>query len=240
MPNPKMLTSQADRNDAQKIYKFGGGKNEIIADDDLVSTFGYVIKSGGGDDMIFGSDFTGRGVFDVNADPRTQYGDLLIGGDGSDTIEGGLGDDTIYGGNEDGTDASKGQNPPPTNELTGDNQTVDFGIDGTYTGGDDSIFGGDGSTNNINGDARFTVVFSAGDSFFGGDDTLTGGDSTADDTAFNSNFGDARSVSFTADGGANGESFTGGDDTLTGGNGAFNLLLGDIQSFSNDGDFTQT
>lgn len=233
----KLLDSQAGRSEVQKTYKFGGGKNEIRATDDETSSYGYIIDGGGGDDMIFGSDFEGLTGTGTIVDLRTLNGDLLIGGMGSDTIVGGAGDDWIYGGNEDGSDGGKGKDPVVSNNLTGDNENVLFD-GGTYTGGNDTIFGGNGVTNNIYGDVRLTVVFSAGDSFFGGDDTLTGGDSTADEMAFNYIYGDAHYVFFTAGGGANGESFTGGDDTLTGGSGAFNLLLGDIQSLSNDGDFT--
>ncbi len=237
MPTKYLTTPFARDETTQRSYKFGGGANTITTKngilDDLDPKFepysiGYLINAGGGDDSISGSD--------IGA-PGSGVGDTLIGGTGSDTISGGLGDDTIFGGNEDGTDGGKGKDPVVSNNLTGDNEKVLFD-GGTYTGGNDTIFGGNGVTNNIYGDVRLTVVFSAGDSFFGGDDTLTGGDSTANDMAFNNIFGDARSVFFTAGDGANGESFTGGDDTLTGGNGAANLLFGDIQSFSHDGDFT--
>jgi len=211
------------KNGVLKDFKFGGGANTIVAfEDPDNSGIGYqLINAGGGNDTVTGS----------------PNDDTIIGGTGSDDIAGGLGNDTIYGGRMDGTDAPKGHNAVLINNLTGDDESVVFD-GGTYTGGNDTIFGGDGGTNNIYGDVRFTVVFSANDSFTGGDDTLTGGDSTADDMAFNNIFGDARFVSFTAGDGANGESFTGGDDTLTGGSGASNLLLGDVQSISNDGDFT--
>ena len=236
----KILTSPFGRDGLPKLFKFGGGKNTIIAQDHP-SGVGYIIDAGGGDDTVIGSSFDDDITGGSGMDEITGGGgdDTLTGGTGSDSIIGGAGDDIIYGGEQDGTDSGSRKDPTPSNYLTGDNETVLFD-GGTYTGGNDTIFGGNGVTNNIYGDVRFTVVFSAGDSFFGGDDTLTGGDSTADDMAVNNIFGDARSLFFTKNDPLtpDGDNFTGGDDTLTGGDFAANLLFGDVQSISNNGDFT--
>ena len=170
-----MLTSQTDRKGLQKTYKFGGGKNEIIADDDGVAGFGYIINAGGGDDTIIGSDFTGIGFtglpFDsLTDDARTEFGDLLIGGDGSDTIEGGLGNDTIFGGNEDGSDSAKGKDAEPRNLLFGDaNRLVTAG---TYTGGNDVLVGGADGSNLMVGDVGLVI---GTDIVNGGNDILISG-----------------------------------------------------------------
>ncbi len=181
MPNPKMLTSQAGRGMVQKTYKFGGGKNEIRAEDDGGSTFGYIINSGGGDDMIFGSDFSGRGTFDSTADPRTEFGDLLIGGDGSDHIQGGLGDDTIYGGNEDGSDDAKGKDAFVSNSLFGDIQFDSSAVDVTL--GSDVLIGGsgDGSIPVFNIMVGDSQSVSGAGTFTGGADRLVSG-TNANDT----------------------------------------------------------
>ncbi len=52
----KDLSSPADRNGDQKLFKFGGGANTIFALDHDAS-FGYWINAGGGNDTITGADF---------------------------------------------------------------------------------------------------------------------------------------------------------------------------------------
>ena len=208
----KILFSQTDRKGLQDTFKFGGGKNTIIANDDDTSTYGYIIDGGGGDDTITGSDFSGLGIFDPTADARTKFGDVLIGGFGSDTITGGAGDDTIYGGNEDGSDGGKGKDPVVSNELVGDTRFESV-ADG-FTFGSDDIFGGNGVSNSIYGDNFGTLTLGSGAVITGGDDELVGGNGLADEFLFNNLIGDSQFLS--AGGGAG---FTGGNDTLTGGSG---------------------
>ena len=218
-----MLTSQTDRKGLQKTYKFGGGKNEIIADDDGVAGFGYIINAGGGDDTIIGSDFTGIGFtglpFDsLTDDARTEFGDLLIGGDGSDTIEGGLGNDTIFGGNEDGSDSAKGKDAEPRNLLFGDaNRLVTAG---TYTGGNDVLVGGADGSNVMFGDVQSA---DGTGTFNGGNDILISG-MNADDSMV----GDFSSGSAT---------HIGGSDTFVFGpnNGADQIVdFGSVADFTTD------
>lgn len=235
----KTLLSQAARQGGQDIFTFGGGSDTVFAFDDGVSPFGYVIDTGGGDDTIFGSDFAGDPdpVTDPNFDPaihdaNTQFGDLLVGGDGTDNIFGGAGDDTIYGGHQDGSlDASKGQNAPPQNLLVGDGErladgsvsaNVNFVSSGTFTGGNDTLYGGNGATNNsMFGDAAI-VQTGGGFVFNGGDDILVAGDG-----ANNVMTGDATSI--TGAGTVNG-----GDDVLISGTGN-DQMFGD---WSSAGGFT--
>ncbi len=180
----KVLDSQAGRNGVQKTFNFGGGKNTIDANDDGVSAYGYIIKSGGGDDIIIGSDFTGpppSATGTIVADP-TLNGDLLIGGMGSDTIVGGAGDDWIYGGNEDGSDGGKGKNPIVFNSLAGEIQRESLSPGETFTGGDDVITagGGIGVSNFMYGDVQ-SISGDVTTTFVGGDDTLIGGANSTDD-----------------------------------------------------------
>ncbi|MGR3718329.1 MAG: hypothetical protein ACU0B1_16465 [Thermohalobaculum sp.] len=239
----KILTSQAGRTGSQKTFKFGGGANTVFAIDDGVSTFGYIINGGGGNDTIFGSD--------------SVFGDLLIGGDGSDTIFGGEGDDIIYGGETDGSDTSKGRGSLPTNTLVGDGSftgtTVDTIVvsdsitvdvaptilndDGVLVSAlsyGDTIYGGNGGTNNIYGDyvnVTLTGAEIADDApvYIGGSDTLTGGDNDdallvdGNDLPQNNIYGDAEYLTL----GENTE-YTGGVDHITGGTNADNSLYGDV------------
>jgi len=234
MPD-KTILSQAARQGGQATFSFGGGSETIFAVDDGSSPFGFIIDTGGGDDTIFGSDFTGRGT-PSGHDPRTTTGDVLVGGDGSDTILGGAGDDTIYGGNEDGSlDASKGQNPPPENTLVGDGErladdslsdTITFLNGSTFDGGDDTLIGGTGATSNtMYGDARL-VQSPAGTVFNGGDDTLIGGSGATSNTMF----GDARFVETAGD-----AVYNGGNDHLVAGDGGSNTMVGDAQVISGTG-----
>ena len=213
----KMLDSQAGRGGVQKTYKFGGGKNEIRAEDDGGSTFGYIINSGGGDDMIFGSDFSGRWTFDSTADPRTEFGDLLVGGDGSDNIEGGLGNDTIFGGNEDGSDSAKGKDAVVRNILYGEADILDTA--GTYDAGNDVLVGGADGSNVMVGDVG---IAGGGGIFNGGNDILISG-MNADDN-MTGDFGSAR-----------GATIYGGEDTFVFGvnNGAD--LITDFRRTDDDG-----
>lgn len=227
----KILTSPLGRDDSPKLFKFGGGANTVFAlDPDPLGTIGYNIDGGGGNDALFGS----------------SLNDTLIGGDGDDTVYGGAGDDIIYGGETDGSDTSKGKNPPPTNTLVGDgtfdpvtfvtSDSLTVASETTVTSGSDTIFGGDGATNDVYGDYN-VVTLSAGTvanitSFTGGADTITGGDE-----GDNSLYGDVFAVNVRSN-----SSFTGGSDTITGGT-AFggaatpNDLYGDAQrvNFSGDG-----
>ena len=247
----KELFSQTDRKGLQDTFKFGGGANTIFAFGDVVvvvdpeiedftleSPYGYIINGGGGNDTIYGSDYTGPpdtsngGIPDPEFVLETATGDLLIGGDGSDTVIGGAGDDTIYGGNLDGSDKGKGKGGVPTNILVGDGERVDDedpatadplsadvnflnGLD--FTGGDDVLNGANASTNNMYGDA-VNVTMVAGLTFYGGNDTLNGGDGST-----NNMYGDADDVNMVA-----GSVFNGGGDTLTGGDGStLNSIFGD-------------
>jgi hypothetical protein len=164
----KLLTSPFDNKGNFKMYKFGGGSNDIVAQnhDGLV---GYHIRSGGGDDTITGADF-------ADMDLLTNSDDTLIGGDGSDTVIGGLGDDMIFGGNEDGSDGAKGKGNLPSNGLFGDGHFVNLG-GGSYTGGNDVIRGGDDGFNMMVGD----VQSASNGTFQGGDDRLISG-TNANDT----------------------------------------------------------
>jgi hypothetical protein len=228
----KVLDSQADRNGLQSVFTFGGGSDTVFANDDRGSPFGYIINTGGGDDTIFGSDYAGAGASVV--DPRTDSGDVLVGGDGSDNIFGSAGDDTIYGGHQDGSlDASKGQSPAPQNLLVGDGERmadgsisarVTFVSGNTFTGGNDTLYGGNGATNNsMFGDATI-VQTQAGHVFNGGDDKLVAGDG-----AFNVMTGDATSITGVG-------TVNGGDDVLISGTGN-DQMFGD---WSSAGGFTGT
>ncbi|MFQ5565980.1 MAG: hypothetical protein ACE5EU_06430 [Paracoccaceae bacterium] len=243
----KTLTSQTDRKGIQKTFKFGGGKNTVIAVDDGASSYGYIIDGGGGDDTIFGSEFAGFAGTGTNVDARTLLGDLLIGGDGSDTVAGGDGEDTIYGGNEDGSDASKGRNPPPTNLLVGDGgfdgsgalvDALTVAADADVSASNDTIFGGNGATNTIYADYNL-ITLSAGlpgtTTYTGGDDTATGGSDDGTVGATNTIYGDGNTVVLQAN-----TSFTGGGDTLTGGANSSNVIYGESFSanFSTNASFT--
>lgn len=237
----KLLDSQAGRSEVQKTYKFGGGKNEIRATDDETSSYGYIIDGGGGDDMIFGSDFEGLTGTGTIVDPRTLNGDLLIGGMGSDTIVGGAGDDWIYGGNEDGSDGGKGKDPVVSNTLVGDTSFGSVGIDDTVIFGSDHIFGGDGVSNVIYGDNEGFLSLGAGSTTTGGDDYLRGGDGSSGVFLRNDLIGDTQGISAEAESSA---SFTGGNDKLVGGSGVLdelggrtdlvkNFMTGDVGSIGN-------
>ncbi len=210
----KVLDSQAGRNGVQKTFKFGGGANTIIANDDEISDFGYFINSGGGDDDITGSDFFR--LLEV-PDPTEENpdatifiidgGDLLIGGDGSDNIEGGLGNDIIFGGNEDGTDSAKGKYAEPRNLLFGDDDIFD--TTGTYDAGNDILVGGADGSNLMVGDVG---IAGGGGIFNGGNDILISG-MNADDN-MTGDFGSAR-----------GATINGGEDTFVfGGSNGVDLI----------------
>ena len=200
-------------------FHFGGGADTIFTTS-LPGT-GYLIDSGGGDDVVFGS----------SAD------DTIAGGDGSDQIYGGAGDDTIYGGTDatifGGTlgslDSSKGQNPAPSNYLMGDGvfsettgpDDINMTVSGDFTGGNDTIHGGNGSDDHIYGDMA-NVTFTGSSSFQGGADVLYAGDGGT-----NYLYGDAVSITGALD-------VTGGNDTLYAGTGDDNMW-GDWASASGSG-----
>jgi hypothetical protein len=212
-----------------KLFKFGGGKNTTIAQDDGSGT-GYIINAGGGDDTVTGSssadDITGgSGMDDISGGGGN---DTLNGGTGSDSIVGGAGDDTINGGELGGTDGDSRKDPDVSNHLVGD---TEFGIvagGATVVFGNDTITGGDGVDNNIYGDNFKTLSLGAGSVFTGGNDILSGGNGLAGEFLFNTINGDSQ---FLSDGGG-GASFTGGNDTLTGGSGVnvTNIMVGDVGS----------
>jgi Ca2+-binding RTX toxin-like protein len=186
MPTKILTSPSAGRGNP---HTFGGGSNDIIAQDHD-DGIGYVIDVGGGNDTITGADF-------ANLAMTTGSDDTLIGGDGSDTVSGGLGGDTIYGGNEDGSDGGKGNNPVVTNTLIGEEKFI-FLNGATYTGGDDTLVAGNDVTNFMFGDVQSV---SGPGSFIGGDDTLISG--TGNDTMvgdWSSSGGDP--------------ALTGGDDTF--------------------------
>ncbi len=255
MPS-KTLTSQTDRKGNQDIFKFGGGKNTIFANDDVDafgngSGYGYIINGGGGDDTIFGSDFTGPPAFPTGTivDNRTLNGDLLIGGDGSDIVVGGLGNDTIFGGNEGGSDKGKGKGGVATNKLIGDggfdatdptnillidSLTVDGAPDGetgvSAPSYDDKITGGDASNNDIYGDYVNVTLTGNTTVYVGGSDTLKGGNNDdgllfgdLGDLPQNNIYGDAEFLTL----GLN-TKYTGGVDIISGGTNADNSLYGDV------------
>ncbi len=115
-----------------------------------------------------------------------------------DTLEGGI--DNITGGNG------------ATNNMYGDYMNVTVsGSGATFTGGKDTLKGGDGTAdfaadNNMFGDARGVTV-GDGATYTGGNDTITGGTN-----ADNLLVGDAQIVNISSGG-----TYVGGDDTLTGG-----------------------
>jgi len=172
--------------------------------------FSYIEGKAGDDDTTGGTDLT------APTSTGTFGSDLFIGGLGDDDLTGGKGDDTLYGGDMDGTETAFA-----SNMLIGDETNIggavagDPVIDGTYTGGDDSLFGGNNANNSLYGDNFGTVVLDAGQNFFGGEDTLTGGNGTIDNQQVNNTLvGDTRAVF------ANGPAtFTAGDDVLIGGSG---------------------
>jgi hypothetical protein len=159
----KILTSPFERDGATpKLFKFGGGANTIIAQDDGSST-GYIIDAGGGNDTVTGSssgdDITGGS----GADSIDGGGgdDTLIGGTGSDSILGGAGNDTIFGGETDGTDADSRKDPDVSNRLIGDTDNGGVAADATVTFGIDTISGGNGVDNTIYGDNFGTLTLGA-------------------------------------------------------------------------------
>jgi hypothetical protein len=227
----KTLSSQTGNKGIQVANKFGGGANTVIAIDDGTSDYGYIIDGGGGDDLITGSDYVFDGVADTGTilDPRTENGDLLIGGDGSDVIIGGLGDDWIFGGAEDGTDGGKGKDPVVKNDLYGDFDNLAVGANQSVTGFADHIFGGNGVDNSMYGDNFGTLSLGTNALFTGGNDEITGGDGPNGEFVNNLLIGDTQNVL-----GSSNNSFTGGHDTLTGGSGVNvnNIMIGDANSLS--------
>ena len=225
----KILTSPRDNKGNLKDFSFGGGSNTNIAlIDPLFPDDGYSISSGGGDDTVIGS----------------SNDDIITGGAGSDSITGGLGNDTIFGGAADGSDSTKGKGNALSNVLIGDESNVGGGVVGdpvivcTYTGGNDTIVGGNGGNNSIYGDNLGTVVLATGQAFVGGNDNLTGGSGAAGESVFNTLIGDSQSVFSSGT-----STFSGGDDVLTGGSGVDfisvggsaiffvnNTLVGDVRS----------
>ena len=195
------------------------------------------------DGMDEGDIVDGGGAETSAAWTGTIGSDLFIGGDGSDTLTGGKGDDELHGGNLDGADSAFA-----SNVLIGDEANIGSTVpdapvlDGSYTGGNDRLFGADEASNNLYGDAFNTVRLDAGESFTGGNDLLVGGDSnTAGVSARNTLLGDTNSV-FSMGSAA----FAGGDDTLIGGSGTSfrdlsgfilwdvtNFLVGDANSNGN-------
>ena len=198
--------------------------------------FSYIEGKAGNDTATGGSEVL------APTSTGTVGSDIFIGGDGDDKLIGGMGDDTLHGGNLDGSDLVFA-----TNDLIGEAENIGGGvpgdpvIDGIFTGGNDTIFGGDGANNNIYGDNFGTVVLAAGQEFIGGDDVLTGGNGAADTNLSSILIGDSQSV-FSNDP----ATFTGGDDVLTGGSGVNflnfsgfvfffqnNTLVGDVTSNGN-------
>jgi len=153
----KFLTSPFDGKGGVKVFKFGGGANEIFATVDPADPDqGYTILTGGGDDAITGS----------------AANDEITGGGGSDLLRGGLGDDMLYGGDQDGSDKGKGKGGLVDNIIYGDDRFVDAD-GGSYTGGNDTLVGGggEGARNTMVGD----VQSASNGTFQGGDDTLISG-----------------------------------------------------------------
>ncbi len=116
------------------------------------------VDGGNGDDTILGS---------------PTYGDSVLGGDGTDTINGQGGNDIVDGGN--GRDSVTGGDG--NDSLTGgdgsDTLTGNLGND-TLSGGNhaDSITGGDGADNIDAGQSNDTVLGGAGNDTINGSDGL--------------------------------------------------------------------
>ncbi len=172
--------------------------------------FSYIEGKAGNDDTTGGTDLT------APTSTGTVGSDLFIGGLGDDDLTGGKGDDTLHGGDLDGTEIAFA-----SNVLIGDEANIggavagDPVINGTYTGGNDILFGGDNASNSLYGDNFGTVVLNAGQSFMGGADMLTGGDGTiASQSVNNMLVGDTQAVFANAP-----ATFTAGNDVLTGGSG---------------------
>jgi hypothetical protein len=191
-------------------FHFGGAAQNVLALNPNGDS--YVIDTSGGDDTINVLD-TGT----VGSD------DVLIGGKGSDYIIGGLGDDQIFGGEDSGKDGGKGQ-ADATNTLFGDAQ----GNFADFTGGNDTIHGGNDSTNVMYGDVLSANSSDGVYSFQGGDDVLIGGDNAVSAaiggtsfTAGNFMVGDGYRSTDASD-------LTGGNDTLVSGQNSDDVMIGDF------------
>jgi hypothetical protein len=231
----KTLTSPFYRKGKLKLFRFGGGKNTIIANDDpLHPGIGYMIDAGRGDDTVTGSSFDddiigGKGDDTINSGGGA---DTVSGGDGNDTLDGGGDNDTIDGGS--GDDSTLG-------DLGNDTMTGGTGLDVIIGGlGSDWIYGGEiggtdsdegastNSRNTLTGDMEFAWGLSA--NVTGETDHIFGGNGVSNDI-----YGDTQQVGYSA-----AVTFTGGDDTLVGGDsdgmtGATNNMVGDSDTDSLSG-----
>ncbi|KJZ21738.1 Hint domain-containing protein [Tritonibacter mobilis] len=116
----------------------------VLSDDGIVS-------GTGGDDLIDGS-YTG----DPDGDMVDSSANVVVAGDGNDTVSTGQGADTIYGG--DGNDAISSGGDGDYVEGGGGDDTIYQG------GGNDTVYGGSGSD-------TFEIPAQTGDSIYGGEDS---------------------------------------------------------------------
>ncbi len=131
-------------NGKDKLY--GGYGNDTLTGGNDGSTADVDTLYGGeGDDLLLSGQNT------APQSSKQQNGDLLDGGDGSDTLEGGLADDTLVGGS--GRDTLKGGGGADL--LNGDSNHDD--IDGG--GGNDTLVGGSGNDSLTGGSGSDTFVF---------------------------------------------------------------------------------
>ena len=176
------------------------------------------IEAGDGDDTIIGSD---------------EFGELIDGGDGNDTINAGAGDDTIDGGDGNdsiiagaGADRIDGDDGQDFIDGGSGNDTVDAG------NGNDFVLGDDGDDSIDAGDGADMVDGGAGADFLNGSsgvDVLDGG--ADNDIVFGGsendivNGGDGNDI---VNGQAGNDTVSGdaGDDTAYGGGGRDSLLGG--------------
>lgn len=220
---PVLTIPQIQANAVTVLNVFSGDADNTIdvsrvTTSEFTALTSITIEAGDGNDTIIGSD---------------QFGEMIDGNDGNDTITAGGGDDTIDGGNGDdlitagdGADSIDGDDGQDTIDAGTGNDTVDAG------NGQDSVLGGDGDDSINSGDGADTVDGGAGADFVNGSsgtDILDGG---ADiDTVFGGsendsiNGGDGDDI---VNGQAGNDTVSGdaGNDTALGGGGHDSLLGG--------------
>lgn len=252
------------------FYSYGGGSNTITIGDsgttnppgnviDLNSwyltlgtySYRYKIDGGGGDDAIFGN----------------AGNDFLIGGTGSDFLQGNGGDDLLMGGNATNTNFTPSRaetdtligdtSPSITSSILAGNDILigargsrlfmtffygdtDRFIQGGGAGGNDSIFGGNGTVT-ARGDAYYIQASDNG-SATGGNDLITGANGSVEVTrkgttiegGLNELFGDASYLY----GASSTNKAIGGNDIIYGGYNSRSGIYGDgfeMTSFSQGG-----
>ena len=150
---------------------------------------GGTIRSGGGDDLVIGSDTAIDLVFGGDGNDQVSTGggddevhggagnDLLEGGSGNDNLLGNDGQDTLYGGagndlvrGQEGDDQVFGGDGDDTISGNYGNDYVDMGdgddtsqLYGYASQGDDTVLGGAGNDTLIEGEGRDVLDGGAGD-----------------------------------------------------------------------------